>query len=235
MIIYSRWATQGLVTISQRGGTGGESDSTTYMLKPLLNLVFPHGNGENSWLLVKVAQPSSLGSVRDGQNIANKSLEFDPRTRREGRKSGAKGKEEGKAGTESKIAPSGGEPFDKKGGGKEMGCTTQNRKRRKGKKGKGGKEGVSVNGIDQSGGEPFDKIIEDPEGAKRESSGSKKVASTTEDMSGSQQEDDNAKMEPLKHNSEKKKHEAEEEKGKSTNVPNGNDHNVPMAGWMGAV
>ena len=60
--------------ISQRGGTGGESDTTTYMLKPLLNLVFPHGNGENTWLLVKVAQPSSLGSVRDGLNDAKKPL-----------------------------------------------------------------------------------------------------------------------------------------------------------------
>ena len=74
LIIHSRWATKGLVKISQRGCTGGESDSTTYMLKPLLNLVFPHGNGENTWLLVKVAQPSSLGSVRDGLNDAKKPL-----------------------------------------------------------------------------------------------------------------------------------------------------------------
>ena len=60
-----RWANKGLAKVCQRGGTGGDSDSTTYMLKPLLNLVFSCGNGENTWLLVKVVQPTSLGSVRD--------------------------------------------------------------------------------------------------------------------------------------------------------------------------
>ena len=41
---------------------------------------------------------------------------------------------------------------------------------------------MDENGNDQSGGEPFDKIIEGPEGAKRESPGRKTVASTTEDI-----------------------------------------------------
>ena len=138
--------------ISQRGGTGGESDSTTYMLKPLLNLVFPHGNGENTWLLVKVAQPSSLGSVRDGRNEAKKPLGTqDPSTVSMYEKNdnylkylspkGGKRGTKGKAKSESIIAPSGGEPFEKKGREKEMGCTTQNRKEgKRRRKGKGGKQ-----------------------------------------------------------------------------------------------
>ena len=135
-----KWANKGLVKISQRGGTGGESDSTTYMLKPLLNLVFQHGYGENTWLLVKAAQTSSVGSVRDGQNKANKPLTLCPSTQSQyepsnaymayiSPKGGRKGKQSnrGKAGHESALDPSHGEPLEKKGGSKEIGCTKKER------------------------------------------------------------------------------------------------------------
>ena len=135
-----KWATRGLVKISQRGGTGGESDSTTYMIKPLLSLQFPHGNGKNNWLLVKVAQPASVGSVRDGQNKANKPLTLCHSTQSQyepsnaymeytSPKGGRKGKQSnrGKAGHESALDPSHGEPLEEKGGSKEIGCNKKER------------------------------------------------------------------------------------------------------------
>ena len=195
-----RWANRGLAKVCQRGGTGGDCDSTTYMLKPLLNLVFSCGNGENHWLLVKVVQPTSMGSVRDGQNKANKPfslcssnqslyepsnayLKYTSPKGGRGGKQGNGGKEGAKAGSESVIDPTGGQPLDKKGGEKERGCTQKNRKEgkkgRKGKTAKGGMDGQSEDVTDPSGGDLFDKILEDPEGAVKKPSSRPNVAGFT--------------------------------------------------------
>ena len=67
-------ATLGLVKAKQWGGTGGEDDWTTFHAKTPWKIAFEHENQSVTWNLVKKAQHSRVGNVRDGFNDARPCL-----------------------------------------------------------------------------------------------------------------------------------------------------------------
>ena len=66
-------STKGLVKASQRGGTGGEDDSTTFHMRDPWKVVFMHEGKKVEWHLVKTAIPLSIANVRNGRNEENPS------------------------------------------------------------------------------------------------------------------------------------------------------------------
>ena len=62
------FSTRGLVKADQRGGTGGEDDSTTFHRVTPWKVVFDHENKTMMWDLFKKALSSSKAKVRDGVN-----------------------------------------------------------------------------------------------------------------------------------------------------------------------